>query len=307
MKTTLLVMGVVALCIAHETSAIEPEPDWAKRYWDVKQREMATFRPPKVGDQITLGRRVGASLAGVITAIGADTITLDGKQFQAVQLTPDTCEKVFPGVAATRIATESTQAERADYNARKLSELRKERSQAEAARLKQEEEKQVELAKRQESEAQIKEEDFVGEPRQTFYVVDVMVVNELHQYLGKTKKGMHVAQDDKSAVYKIVLEKGGGLDMAEVRYESSYSGGTRTTSMAAMWNVMQNSVNAPKRKTKVRDIFLVGLTDKLADGDEWKGKIYKCGLFELYTGSPPLHMYATTKELAIEILQAQQK
>ncbi len=136
-------------------------------------------------------------------------------------------------------------------------------------------------------------------------------VGVLHEIIDVKKFQNHdimiVNQDTNSAVYQIVLQKGGGVVMAEVLYEKAYPDGTRRISMAEVSNVMQRSVNAPEIKRLGREIFIVGLSEKLADGDEWKGKIYRCGMFEVYTGQPSMQMYATIKELAIEILQKQTK
>lgn len=147
--------------------------------------------------------------------------------------------------------------------------------------------KQEEEVKRRKSEAAIEEKDFTG----VFccYIPTNRICDE---------------SDINKEVVPLVLKKGGGVVMAEIHYRSSHSGGTRTTSLAGIHDAMQRSVNAPKIKERGREIFIVGISEKLADGDEWKGKIYKCGIFDVYTGHT-YHMYATTKELANEILQKQ--
>lgn len=116
---------------------------------------------------------------------------------------------------------------------------------------------------------------------------------------------MKVKQDTNSAVYKIILKKGGGVVMAEVSYKSTVSGDGKTMSARQFSAYMQKSVNAPTIREVGREIFLVGLSEKLAEGDEWKGNIFDCGVFEIYPDRLPMRMYATTKELAIEIQQEQ--
>jgi hypothetical protein len=130
MREIVLAIGLVALCAFQQARAIEPEPNWSARLDELKQIEIAAFKPPKVGDRITLERRVGGDVSGKITAITDATVTLDGRQFSASQLTPDTCDRIFAGVHAARIATERVQSERGDYNARRSAELRKQREDA---------------------------------------------------------------------------------------------------------------------------------------------------------------------------------
>ncbi len=130
MREIVLAIGLVALCAFQQARAIEPEPNWSARLDELKQIEIAAFKSPKVGDRITLERRVGGDVFGKITAITDATVTLDGSQFSASQLTPDTCDRIFAGVHATRIATERVQSERSDYNARRLAELQKQREDA---------------------------------------------------------------------------------------------------------------------------------------------------------------------------------
>lgn len=152
MGRTMLAIGLLALCVFQDARAIEPEPNWTVRLDELKQIEIAAFKPPKVGDLITLERRVGGDLSGRITAITDATVTLDGTQFIASQLTTDTCDRLFAGTHATRIATKRVQAERSDYNSRRQAELRKQREDAQrlaaerkaaeaAAALKQEEQR----------------------------------------------------------------------------------------------------------------------------------------------------------------------
>ena len=150
----------------------------------------------------------------------------------------------------------------------------------------------------------IKETDFTGGPREIINVTKIWEPNKYNRAI-KQVDGMVVGQDFNSAVYKIVLKKGGGVVMTELHYKSTYSG--RTMSASGMHYAMQRSANTRKQKVSGRNIFLVGLSKRLAANDEWTGKIYECGMFDVYTGHPPMRMYATTKELAVEILQAQQK
>ncbi|MCG2679882.1 MAG: hypothetical protein L6455_07935 [Kiritimatiellae bacterium] len=140
----------------------------------------------------------------------------------------------------------------------------------------------------------IKEIDFVGEPHEIINVKKI-----------KNTEMMKVNQDTNSAVYKIVLKKGGGVVMAEVSYKSTVSDSGKIMPARQFNSYMQKSASAPEIREVGREIFLVGISEKLAEGDEWKGNIYECGVFEIYPERLPMRMYATTKELAIEIQHEQ--
>ncbi|MBM4149124.1 MAG: superinfection immunity protein [Lentisphaerae bacterium] len=122
--------AVLVLCTLHQGRAIEPEPNWSLRFEELKQAEKAAFKAPRVGDRFTLGRRIGGDVTGTITSLTDDTVTLDGRRYSAAQLLPDTCDRLFAEVHATRIAAERAQVERYDYNSRKQSELQRERAEA---------------------------------------------------------------------------------------------------------------------------------------------------------------------------------
>lgn len=128
--TRLAVILAVALA-ATAALAIEPEPDWSQRFETIKAEELATFPNPKVGDQITVVRRVGGELTGRITAISPSTITIGGTKYRAAQLTPATCDKVFAEQYVTKVARQRVLYERADYTARQQAEIRAQRQEAE--------------------------------------------------------------------------------------------------------------------------------------------------------------------------------
>lgn len=111
--------------------AIEPEPDWSQRFETVKAEELSRVATPKVGDRITVVRRIGGELTGQISAITSETITIGGTEYSAAQLTPETCDKVFPEQYVAKVARQRILSERADYTARQQAELRAQRQEAE--------------------------------------------------------------------------------------------------------------------------------------------------------------------------------
>jgi hypothetical protein len=138
MKRLLIALAIVAVTAARSFGALEPEPSWAKLFEEVKAREFAKCIQPKLGDQITVERRIGSNLSGKITAISVDSVSIDGQDYKAAQLTANTCDTLFPLSRATAIATETVKSEQAKYMALKEGEARRVRNEAkmaEAARI----------------------------------------------------------------------------------------------------------------------------------------------------------------------------
>lgn len=112
----------LGLHLGMSASAIEPEPDWGKRYATVKQEALSKFKPPSIGTQISLERRVGSSIHGHLDAVGKDTVTVDGATYSASILTPDTNARLFPDAYANKIASDQLRSEQMQYKQKKLAE-----------------------------------------------------------------------------------------------------------------------------------------------------------------------------------------
>jgi hypothetical protein len=126
-----LIAIVATAFISSAAIAIEPEPDWSQRLETVKAEELSRFPVPKVGEQITVIRRIGGELTGRITAITSDTITISGTKYLTAQLTPETCDKIFAEQYIAKVARQRVLDERADYNARKQAEIRAQQQETE--------------------------------------------------------------------------------------------------------------------------------------------------------------------------------
>lgn len=112
---------------------IEPEPDWTNRFVMLKSELAQSFTAPKVGERVTLIRRVGGPYTGQINAITRDTITVDGKQYEARQLTDDTCAEFFPEAYARQTARSQVFTERDAYRRRVAAEQEQSRLAASRA------------------------------------------------------------------------------------------------------------------------------------------------------------------------------
>lgn len=132
MRTLTTFLIVSAICFLSNANSIEPEPNWQNRLLELKKAEVAKFKTPKVGDTITVERRIGPSITGKITAIGQDSVTLDGrKPLLASQLTSDTCDRIFPEMYAARVAAETLKDEQENYNIRKQGEINQQKADTE--------------------------------------------------------------------------------------------------------------------------------------------------------------------------------
>lgn len=128
--TRLTAILAVAL-VATAAVAIEPEPDWSQRLETIKAEELNSFPVPKVGDQITVVRRIGGELTGRVTALTSESITIGGTTYRAAQLTPETCDTIFAEQYVAKVARQRVLDERADYNTRKQTEIRVQQQEAE--------------------------------------------------------------------------------------------------------------------------------------------------------------------------------
>jgi len=149
------------MLLCHQAQAIEQEPNWQKRFEELKQEEIAKFKAPSLGETITIERRIGGSLSGKISAISSNSITIDGKIFQASQLTPTCCDKVFSLYHSANIAKQTTLEEQKNYQARKKEEdirLAEEKKKAIAERTRMEKEAQLAQEAREQQEQNHREE-----------------------------------------------------------------------------------------------------------------------------------------------------
>lgn len=159
-------MRLGMLCVLFSFSgfegyAIEPEPDWAKRFEEVKKEELAAFKPAAVGDQITVIRRVGGELSGRVTGLTTNSISINGVMYRPAQLVPESCDMFYPGRVVEKRATKRILTEQQNYQIRKEEEVEqlKEESRkleqerrvaAEQAHLQQEAQTRLEAVQRKE-------------------------------------------------------------------------------------------------------------------------------------------------------------
>lgn len=116
-------IALSSLISSLQSYALEAEPDWAKRFEEVKREELAAFKMPVIGDPCTVIRRVGGKLSGRVTGITSNSITLNGITYRAIQLTPESCETIYPGQQVERAATMRILTEQQDYQIRKEGEV----------------------------------------------------------------------------------------------------------------------------------------------------------------------------------------
>jgi len=124
---------ITLLALSQITRAIEPEPDWSARYEAIKAGILQETPAPKVGDRITVTRRIGGPLAGRVYAITENTITIGSTEYRANQLTPESAANVFASQQAATQASLQLASERNAYAARHAEEIRQRQVQ-EAAR-----------------------------------------------------------------------------------------------------------------------------------------------------------------------------
>jgi len=147
----LRIISTAIVLISLSIFAIEPEPNWTNRYEEIKAIENSRFSSPKIGDSITVIRRVGGEYSGQVEAITKETITIGRETFRVSQLTSETCDKIFSEIHAMRVARQRTLVERTEYADRKTAEIVArqaiESRQARERQLQQEAEQQREIEK----------------------------------------------------------------------------------------------------------------------------------------------------------------
>lgn len=116
---TMIFMSAVVLQAAH---ALKAEPDWSNRFLAVKAEIASSFSPAKVGSRITIMRRIGGPHTGRLDEISEDSVTIDGKRYEARQLTDETCGQLFANFHAAQKARVQVLAERAAYRQRATAE-----------------------------------------------------------------------------------------------------------------------------------------------------------------------------------------
>ncbi len=134
------ILVLCALLFCQTVSAVEREPDWRLRAKQIEEEEIAKFKPPTKGETITVVRRIGGEYTGAVREITKDTITLGAHTFQASQLIPETCDRVFAQYHAATVAQQRLAEEREDYKRRKArEEKRKLRKKAAPGEIEEEE------------------------------------------------------------------------------------------------------------------------------------------------------------------------
>ncbi len=116
------IISAAIIFLSMSVFAIESEPNWTNRYEEIKAIEISMFSAPKIGESITVIRRVGGEYSGQVVAITKETITVGSETFRASQLTSESCDKVFSEIYATRVARKRTLDERTEYADRKTAE-----------------------------------------------------------------------------------------------------------------------------------------------------------------------------------------
>lgn len=84
---------------------------WEAREKELERELMAGFAPPPIGTRITITPRIGRPKTGTITALGPNSVAIDGEIHYRSQLVPDTCAVLFAedwahAAAAARLAGE---------------------------------------------------------------------------------------------------------------------------------------------------------------------------------------------------------
>jgi hypothetical protein len=110
-----LIRVVILLSLLTTAHALEPEPDWANRFSEVKRQELAKFTAPVIGKNITIVRRIGGELTGRLEIISSNSVAISGKRFEMREMTDETCDLLFADVYATRRARAAVIAERDAY------------------------------------------------------------------------------------------------------------------------------------------------------------------------------------------------
>ena len=121
-RRIICLLSYIMLCLKGASGNTE-EPDWALRYETLKREAMNEFVGPKIGDTITVTRRVGGDVRGKIEAISADSIRIDGKNISALSLTPASCANMFASYYAVPRATDRLHREKEQYLALKSEEV----------------------------------------------------------------------------------------------------------------------------------------------------------------------------------------
>ena len=91
----------------------------------MRQELLNSLKPPAVGQTVTIVRRIGGEYTGRITSISTNSVSVNGKCYEARKLTDETCEKLFPDTKATKLARQQVMKERDAFRARQEIEQRK--------------------------------------------------------------------------------------------------------------------------------------------------------------------------------------
>ena len=109
---------LLLLAAALDTSAYESQPDWATRYSELRRAALNEFTPPKIGDRITVVRRIGGKYTGRVNALSPDRIVIGEERLESTQLTPQSARTVFAEEYARTTAMRRLKAEKASYESR---------------------------------------------------------------------------------------------------------------------------------------------------------------------------------------------
>ncbi len=112
----------MAVALLQPVHAREAEPDWTNRFLALKAEIASSFVPPQVGDRITIIRRIGGPYTGRVDALSSDSVIVDGKKYEARQLTDETCAQLFSDFFAAQKARTQVLIERNAYRQRAIAE-----------------------------------------------------------------------------------------------------------------------------------------------------------------------------------------
>ena len=115
-------------CLTPKSNAIEPEPNWKLLYERYLEEAQGTVHAPQLGDKISIVRRIGGEVSGVLVDITADTITITNRSgkltYQRNDLTPESVQENFFQEAAKAQAVARIRAEKKDYDQKATAEER---------------------------------------------------------------------------------------------------------------------------------------------------------------------------------------
>lgn len=113
----------VNLFLAFVSLGFASEPNWNDRYNQIKNDVLTKTPAPKIGDLVTITRRIGGDTSGPLSAITENTVVVGGREYQVSELTPETARKIFAKQYASSLAKQQVKKERDEYMLREQQEL----------------------------------------------------------------------------------------------------------------------------------------------------------------------------------------